>query len=73
MTLHVAKHEYELALRLNSAVFNGDLYRVKRLVEAGINSNNKDYDGRSPLVLVPKLFFKENMIVILETFSFSMK
>ncbi|KAI3773975.1 hypothetical protein L1987_48515 [Smallanthus sonchifolius] len=49
LTLHVAKHESELALRLNSAVYNGDLYRVRRLVAAGINPNNTDYDGRSPL------------------------
>ncbi|KAL8234227.1 hypothetical protein R6Q59_020327 [Mikania micrantha] len=49
LTLHVTKHESELALRLNSAVYNGDLYRVRRLVAAGINPNNTDYDGRSPL------------------------
>ncbi|KAJ0719404.1 putative cyclic nucleotide-binding domain, potassium channel, voltage-dependent, EAG/ELK/ERG [Helianthus annuus] len=49
LTLHVAKHEFELALRLNFAVYSGDLYRVKRLVASGINPNNTDYDGRSPL------------------------
>ncbi|KAK9078772.1 hypothetical protein SSX86_002830 [Deinandra increscens subsp. villosa] len=52
LTLHVAKHESELALRLNSAVYNGDLYRVRRLVAAGINPNNTDYNGRSPLDVV---------------------
>ncbi|MFS7962096.1 putative cyclic nucleotide-binding domain, rmlC-like jelly roll, ankyrin repeat-containing [Helianthus anomalus] len=49
LTHHVAKHESELALRLNFAVYSGDLYRVKRLVASGINPNNTDYDGRSPL------------------------
>ncbi|GJX99785.1 potassium channel SKOR-like protein [Tanacetum coccineum] len=49
ITLHVEKHELELALRLNSAVHNGDFYRVKRLVAAGLDPNKTDYDGRSPL------------------------
>ncbi|GJY00885.1 putative reverse transcriptase domain-containing protein [Tanacetum coccineum] len=39
ITLHVEKHELELALRLNSAIHNGDLYRVKRLVAAGLDPN----------------------------------
>ncbi|KAI7753975.1 hypothetical protein M8C21_023121 [Ambrosia artemisiifolia] len=51
LTLHVAKQESELALRLNSAVYNDDLHRVRRLVAAGINPNNTDYDGRSPLLI----------------------
>lgn len=54
--LLVAKHEYELSQRLNCAVYNNDLYRVKCLVAAGINPNNTDYDGRSPLVLFLKIF-----------------
>lgn len=49
VTLHIAKHEAELALRLNSAVYNGDSYRVRRLVAAGLDPNKTDYDGRSPL------------------------
>lgn len=49
ITLHVEKHELEMALRLNSAVYNGDIYRVKRLVAAGVDPNKTDYYGRSPL------------------------
>lgn len=52
ITLHIAKHESELALTLNSAVYNGDTYRVRRLVAAGLDPNNTDYDGRSPLVFI---------------------
>lgn len=54
ITLHVEKHELEMALRLNSAVYNDDIYRVKRLVAAGVDPNKTDYDGRSPLVLILK-------------------
>ncbi|XP_024990313.1 potassium channel KOR1-like isoform X1 [Cynara cardunculus var. scolymus] len=49
ITLHIGKHELELALRLNSAVYNDDLYRAKRLVAAGVDPNKTDYDGRMPL------------------------
>lgn len=61
ITLQIAKHESELALRLNSAVYNDDLYRVKRLVAAGVDPNKRDYDGRSPLVCILKyyLFFQD--------------
>ena len=57
ITLHIGKHELELALRLNSAVYNGDLYRAKRFVAAGVDPNKTDYDGRTPLVLILKYFF----------------
>ncbi|KAI3515768.1 hypothetical protein L1887_14672 [Cichorium endivia] len=57
VTLHIEKHEAELALRLNSAVYNGDSYRMRRLVAAGLDPNKTDYDGRSPLVLIFKYYF----------------
>lgn len=50
ITLHVEKQEAELALRVNSAAYHGDLYQLKGLVRAGADPNKKDYDGRSPLV-----------------------
>ncbi|PHT53660.1 Potassium channel GORK [Capsicum baccatum] len=49
ITLNIAKHESELAMRLNCAAHDGDLYRLSRLIGAGAEPNRTDYDGRSPL------------------------
>ncbi|KAK6794848.1 hypothetical protein RDI58_008301 [Solanum bulbocastanum] len=51
ITLNIAKHESELAMRLNCAAHDGDLYRLSRLIGAGAEPNKTDYDGRSPLHL----------------------
>ncbi|OVA13884.1 Cyclic nucleotide-binding domain [Macleaya cordata] len=48
---HIGKQEAELALRVNSAAYHGDLYHLKRLIRAGADPNKTDYDGRSPLHL----------------------
>jgi hypothetical protein len=37
-------------MRLNCAAFDGDYYRLKRLIEVGADPNKADYDRRSPLV-----------------------
>lgn len=50
ITVHIGLQEAELALRLNSAAFNGDLSLIKSLIRSGADPNKKDYDGRSPLV-----------------------
>lgn len=50
ITFHIGKQEAELALKVNNAAFNGDLYQLKGLVRAGADPNKTDYDGRSPLV-----------------------
>lgn len=47
--LYIEKSESELAMRLNCAAFDGDYYRLKRLIEAGADPNKADYDRRSPL------------------------
>lgn len=52
ITLNIAKHESELAMRLNCAAHDGDLYRLSRLISAGAEPNRTDYDGRSPLVSI---------------------
>ncbi|KAJ7975285.1 putative Potassium channel SKOR [Quillaja saponaria] len=49
VTLNIAKYETELASRVNCAVYEGDLYQLKRLIGAGADPNKTDYDGRSPL------------------------
>ncbi|XP_049393725.1 potassium channel SKOR-like [Solanum stenotomum] len=51
ITLNIAKHESELAMRLNCAAHDGDLYRLSRLIGAGAEPNRTDYDGRSSLHL----------------------
>ena len=50
ITLHIVKQEAELALRVNSAAYYGDLQQLKNLIRAGADPNKNDYDGRSPLV-----------------------
>ncbi|CBI28247.3 hypothetical protein VitviT2T_016712 [Vitis vinifera] len=49
ITLYIGKHEAEVAMRVNCAAYNGDLYQLRRLIEAGADPNKTDYDGRSPL------------------------
>jgi ankyrin repeat protein len=50
ITLHIEHSESELAMKINCAAYDGDSYRVKRLIRAGVDPNNTDYNGRSPLV-----------------------
>ncbi|XP_073048455.1 potassium channel SKOR-like [Primulina eburnea] len=51
ITLQIGKHISELATRLNWAAHDGDLHRLRQLVEAGADPSKTDYDGRSPLHL----------------------
>lgn len=49
ITLYIGKREAEVAMRVNCAAYNGDLYQLRRLIEAGADPNKTDYNGRSPL------------------------
>ncbi|KAL6183316.1 hypothetical protein ACLB2K_044727 [Fragaria x ananassa] len=49
ITLYIGKHEMELVMKVNCAAYDGDFYRVKRLIGAGVDPNKVDYAGRSPL------------------------
>ncbi|CAI0555379.1 unnamed protein product [Linum tenue] len=51
ITFHIGKQEAELALRVNSAAFHGDLFQLKGFIRAGADPNRTDYDGRAPLHL----------------------
>ncbi|XP_030505721.2 potassium channel SKOR [Cannabis sativa] len=51
ITFHIGKQEAELALKVNSSAFHGDLHQLKSLIRAGADLNKTDYDGRSPLHL----------------------
>ena len=57
ITFHIGKQEAELALKVNSAAYHGDLYQLKGLVRAGADPNKTDYDGRSPLVWIGIVYF----------------
>ncbi|XP_028791312.1 potassium channel SKOR-like, partial [Neltuma alba] len=48
-TLTIGNCETELAMRINCAAYEGDLYLLKHWVESGLDPNRTDYDGRSPL------------------------
>lgn len=50
ITFHIGKQEAELALKVNSAAYHGDLHQLKSFIQAGADPNKTDYDGRSPLV-----------------------
>lgn len=55
--IHIGKQEAELALKVNSAAFQGDIYQLKSLVRSGADPNKTDYDGRAPLVCFNLFFF----------------
>lgn len=52
ITINIGKHEADVAMRVNCAAYNGDLYQLKCLIEAGADPNKTDYEGRSPLVRI---------------------
>jgi hypothetical protein len=51
ITFHIGKLESELALKVNRAAYDGDMYQLKSLIRAGADPKKTDYDGRSPLHL----------------------
>ncbi|KAJ0981246.1 hypothetical protein J5N97_009501 [Dioscorea zingiberensis] len=59
ITFHITKQEAELALRVNSAAFHGDLSNLKGLIRAGADPKKTDYDGRSPLHLAASRGYEE--------------
>ncbi|KAF7831133.1 potassium channel SKOR [Senna tora] len=60
ISLHIGKQEAELALKVNSAAFQGDLYHLKAskghediaqfLIQEGVDVNIKDNFGNTPLL-----------------------
>lgn len=49
LALQIEKCESELAMRLNCAANDGDLHRLRHLIEAGADPNRTDYHGQSAL------------------------
>lgn len=68
ITLHIGRQEAELALRLNSAAYHGDVYELKTLIRAGADPNKTDYDGRSPLVGIFTLIYNGPFMGLLFNF-----
>ncbi|XP_031259832.1 potassium channel SKOR-like isoform X2 [Pistacia vera] len=66
ITFHIAKHEAELALRVNSAAYHGDLYQLKGFIRAGADPKKTDYDGRSPLHLAASRGYEDITIFLIQ-------
>ncbi|XP_051119024.1 potassium channel SKOR-like [Andrographis paniculata] len=49
IALQIEKNESEIGMRLNCAADDGDLRRLRRLVEAGADPNKMDYNGQTSL------------------------
>ncbi|XP_055828534.1 potassium channel SKOR [Solanum dulcamara] len=66
IALHIGKHEAELALKVNSAAYHGDLHQLKSLIRAGADPNKKDYDGRSPLHLAASRGYEDISLFLVQ-------
>ncbi|CAN4095129.1 unnamed protein product [Withania somnifera] len=63
---HIGKQEAELALKVNSAAYHGDLHQLKSLIRAGADPNKKDYDGRSPLHLAASRGYEDISVFLIQ-------
>ncbi|XP_010525078.1 PREDICTED: potassium channel SKOR-like [Tarenaya hassleriana] len=66
ITYHIGKQEAELALKVNSAAYYGDLYQLKSLIRAGADPNKTDYDGRSPLHLAASRGYEDVTLYLIQ-------
>ncbi|KAL3630400.1 hypothetical protein CASFOL_023384 [Castilleja foliolosa] len=66
ITFHIGKQESELALRVNSAAYYGDLYQLKSLIRSGADPNKKDYDERSALHLAASKGYEDITLFLIQ-------
>ncbi|KAK1263757.1 Potassium channel KOR1 [Acorus gramineus] len=66
ITFHIGKQEAELALKVNSAAYHGDLNHLKGLVRAGADPNKTDYDGRTPLHLAASRGYEDVCLFLIQ-------
>ncbi|KAJ4835812.1 hypothetical protein Tsubulata_031355 [Turnera subulata] len=66
VTLYIEKSESELAMRLNCAAYDGDYYRLKRLISAGADPSKRDYDGRSPLHIAASKGYEDITLFLIQ-------
>ncbi|KAL5721936.1 hypothetical protein ACHQM5_005518 [Ranunculus cassubicifolius] len=66
ITYHISKQEADLALKVNSASYYGDLYQLKALIRSGGDPNKTDYDGRSPLHLAASKGFEDITLFLIQ-------
>ncbi|KAF2295542.1 hypothetical protein GH714_033164 [Hevea brasiliensis] len=66
ISFHIGKQEAELAFRVNSAAYHGDLYELKGFVRAGADLNKTDYDGRSPLHLAASRGYEDITLLLIQ-------
>ncbi|KAG6383320.1 hypothetical protein SASPL_156933 [Salvia splendens] len=59
MAVQIERCESELAMRLNCAANDGDLHRLRHLVEAGADPNKTDYHGQSPLHCAAAMVYED--------------
>ncbi|XP_027187729.1 potassium channel SKOR isoform X3 [Cicer arietinum] len=65
ISFHIGKLESELALKVNRAAFDGDMYQLKSMIRAGADPNKTDYDGRSPLHLAACRGYEDIIVLLL--------
>ncbi|KAF9598827.1 hypothetical protein IFM89_031495 [Coptis chinensis] len=66
ITYHIGKQEADLALKINSASYYGDLYQLKSLIRSGGDPNKTDYDGRSPLHLAASKGYEDITLFLIQ-------
>ncbi|KAK6127426.1 hypothetical protein DH2020_038815 [Rehmannia glutinosa] len=66
ITFHITKQEAELALRVNSAAYYGDLYQLKSLIRSGADPDRKDYDGRTALHLAASRGYEDITLFLIQ-------
>jgi len=66
ISLLIVNQEAELALRVNSATYYGDIYSLKNLIRSGADPNGTDYDGRRALHLAACKGYEEITVFLIQ-------